>query len=71
VISLRRKKPYRTDALSAARRSFGTLRGLCTSLKGVENHRVVILVDSNIVVISLVARRRHLNGFDGVDRGVI
>jgi hypothetical protein len=71
VISLGRKKPYKTDALSGARRSLRTLRGLCRSLEGVKNHRVAMLIISNIVVISLVARRRHLNGFDSVNRGVI
>ena len=71
MISLGRKKPYRIDALSGARRSLRTLRGLCRSLEGVKNHRVTMLIISNIVVISLVARRRHLDGFDSVDRGVV
>jgi hypothetical protein len=71
VISLIRKKPYRTDTLSRARRSLRTLRGLYRSLKGVKNHRVAMLVVSNIVVISLITRRRHLNGFNNVDRSII
>jgi hypothetical protein len=71
VISLGRKKPYRTDTLLGARRSLRTLRGLCRSLEGVKNHRVAMLIISNVVVISLITRRRHLNGFNSVDRGVI
>jgi hypothetical protein len=71
VISLRRKKPYRIDALSGARRSLRTLRGLCRSLEGVKNHRVTMLIISNVVVISLVTRRRHLNRFNSVNCGVI
>jgi hypothetical protein len=71
VISLVRKKPYRTDALSGARRSLRTLQGLYRSLKGVKNHRVIILVVSNIVVISLIARRRHLDRFNSVNYSVI
>jgi hypothetical protein len=59
------------NALLRARRSLRTLRGLYKSLEGVKNHRVAILIISNIVVISLVARRRHLNGFDSVNYGVI
>jgi hypothetical protein len=71
VISLARKKPYKIDTLLGARRSLRTLRGLYRSLKGVKNHRVAILVVSNIVIISLITRRRHLNGFNSVDYSII
>jgi hypothetical protein len=57
--------------LSGACRSLRTLRGLCRSLKGVKNHRVAMLVVFNIVVISLIARRRHLNGFNSVNYNII
>ena len=71
MISLGRKKPYRIDALSGARRSLRTLRGLCKSLEGVKNHRVTMLIISNIVVISLITRRRHLDRFNSINRGII